>query len=406
MTDGTLTDPATPSTGRAVPVAVYLVGFALVGVAANLAGPALSHLRGRVGTNDGGIALVFGGNALGYIAGSLWAGRGLDRGSGHRWMARAAVGVTACVIGVALAPNLASLVAVFALMGLMCGLIDVCGNTLVARSRPDGAAAALNALHLCFGVGALFTPVLVNRALAWSGSVWPTVVPVGLLTAYCVVRLSALPVPVQTRRRVAGPTSGAAHGRHVGIVALFFFSYVALETGFAGWIHSYVEQIRYGGAATATGVTASFWAGFTLGRLAAIPLSRVVSAGWLVAGAMSLSVVSAGLFWALRGPGAWLWVVTFVFAVSVAPQYASMMAFAEHHLVLSGRSTSVFVAASGLGLLVLPSLIGQMFDRWGATSLPPTILVAVAVTGIVGLIVGRMLSGQRPPATSTSAPVT
>ena len=45
------------------------------------------------------------------------------------------------------------------------------------------------------------------------------------------------------------------------VVGLFFFVYVALEVGFANWIHSYVEQIGYGDANTATGVTVIFWVG-------------------------------------------------------------------------------------------------------------------------------------------------
>lgn len=392
---------------RRASVAPYMVAFALVGVVANLAGPALSHLRDRVGTTDGGIALVFAGNAAGYVAGSLWAGRGLDRGHGHRWMAGGAVAATVLVGAVAAAPALAPMVAAFAALGAMCGLIDVSGNALVAWSRPGGATSALNALHLCFGLGALGAPLVVNRALAWTGSLWPVVVPVAAMAGWCGLHLVTTPVPVQTRRR-AVPTGlvGPTHRWRVWLVALFFFSYVAVETGFAGWIHSYVEQIGYGGSATATGVTTMFWAGFTFGRMAAIVLARRVTAGWLVAGSMALAVTSSGLFWALRGPGAWLWVVTFLFAASVAPQYASMMAFAEHHLVLSGRSTSLFVAASGTGILVLPWLLGQMFDRWGAGALPPTIALCTLATAVVGLVAGRALAGQRPPATSTNAPVT
>jgi fucose permease len=74
--------------------------------------------------------------------------------------------------------------------------------------------------------------------------------------------------------------------------------------------------------------------------------------------------------------------------------YASMVSYAEHHLSLSGASTAAFIAASGIGGLVLPWSIGQLFDRYGADSLPPTILAGTVATilaaGAVRLVVGRV----------------
>jgi len=107
------------------------------------------------------------------------------------------------------------------------------------------------------------------------------------------------------------------------------------------------------------------------------------------------------------GPGPMLWVVTLLFALSVAPQYASMMAFAETHLALSGRNTSAIVASSGLGGLVMPFVVGQLFDRIGPQALPPTIVGLAVLTAVVGAYGGRMLlQAQRPPVTSWNAPVT
>ena len=60
---------------RHVPVWIYLVGFVVLGSALSLAGPALSHLRDRVGTDDGGISLVFVGSSSGYMFGSFIGGR-------------------------------------------------------------------------------------------------------------------------------------------------------------------------------------------------------------------------------------------------------------------------------------------------------------------------------------------
>ena len=395
-------------TARA-PVRAYLAGFVFVGLGIGFGGPALSYLRDRVGTDDAGIAFVFVGQAAGYIVGSLAAARGLDRGRGHQWWTSAMVVATMSVGLIAVLTDLVALVAAFVVLGAACGLADVCGNTLVVWSRPGDAGSTLNALHLSFALGALSTPLLVNRSLAWFDSLWLVVLPMAIITVVCGVAFLRTRAPARTRvpavRRA--DSTHAPRAWQIGVVCLFFFAYVAVEAGFAGWIHTYVEQIGYGGAGTATGVTVMFWAGFTAGRILAVGLSRRVSPGWLVASSTALSIVAALLFWWFPGPSPTLWLVTFLFAVSLAPQYASMMGFAEGRLVLSGRSTSAFVASSGLGGLIVPLLIGVMFVKWGPGSLPPTIVVAAVVAGAAGVLAGHLLAGgQRPPETSSTDPVT
>ncbi len=401
-----LPDESRPPRPRdAVPA--YLMGFVLIGVVLSLSGPALSHLRDRMGTDDGGIAWMFVGGSLGYVIGSSFAGRLLDHGGGHRWWAGSMAVSTLSILLVAWAPTLVLLVLAFAVMGLAAGISDVAGNTLVMWSRPKGSGALLNALHLCFAVGALAAPIVVNRSIHWFDSVWAVAIPVGALAIVAGSMLLRHPAPTRTRlATVERSRAGGARTLHVVLVCLFFFSYVAFEAGFAGWIHTYVEQIEYGDATTATAMLTVFWGGFALGRLLAIWMARRTSPGRMVAGSMSLSVVAAALFAVFPDGGPMLWVVTALFALSIAPQYASMMAFAESHLALSGKNTSAIVAASGVGALVMPWALGQLFDAVGPEALPPVMVVMAVVTSVVALVVGRTVgSDQRPPVTSTNVPV-
>lgn len=408
-----MTAATSPSTTRrrgsgATPVPAYLAGFMMIGLGLSIGGPALSHLRERVGTDDGGIAWIFVGQSAGYILGSALAGRGLDHGRGHRRWVMAMAVATGAIGLIAAAPNLLLLVLASALLGGACGLCDVSGNTLVMWSRPQGPGALLNALHLCFAIGAMVTPVIVNRSLHYADSVWGVALPMLALTVICASLMLSHPSPVRTRHEtVERSEATGARGIHVGVVCAFFFAYVAMETGFVNWIHTYVERIGYGDATTATGVTSMFGFGFFAGRVVAIPAARRFSPGVIVAVTTGMSVVAALLFVVFDGPGPMLWVVTAIFAVSVAPQYASMMAFAESHLALSGRNTSAIIAASGLGGLVMPWTVGQLFDHIGPQSLPPTIVALSLLTAAVGAYGGRLLvNAHRPPVTSMNVPVT
>jgi len=389
-----------------------MVGFVVLGAALSFAGPALSHLRDRVGTDNGGIGLVFVGSSSGYMFGSYLGGRWLDRGRGHRmWAACMAVSICAIVV-ISQIRSLAPLVATFVVLGVSCGVADVSGNTLVVWSRPDSPGAALNALHLFFALGALSAPLLTNRAIAWSDTLWPVAVPLAMLTIISGYALLSIPAPMKTR--AAEPShdeaaTASARRGHLTIVAFFFFVYVALEVGFANWIHSYVEQIGYGDANTATGVTAMFWIGFSFGRLISIWLAGRFSAGWMLAGSMTLALVSSISLVIVNGGNIALWIVTFLFGVSIAPQFASMIAYAEAHFALSGAATSAFVGAAGLGGLVMPWSVGQLFDAKGPGVLPTVTLVACVVTIAAGLWVRHIVQvngTQRPPVTSMNAPVT
>jgi FHS family glucose/mannose:H+ symporter-like MFS transporter len=397
---------------RHVSVWVYLVSFVVLGCALSVAGPALSHLRDRVGTDDGGISLVFVGSSSGYMFGSFLGGRGLDRGRGHQMWAGCMIASVAAIVVISQIRDLAPLVAAFVVLGVVCGAGDVSGNTLVVWSRPESPGAALNALHLFFALGALSAPLLTNRAIAWSDSLWPVAVPLAMLALICGAVLLSTPAPMKTRaaHHSHGGAEGASVRRgHLAIVSLFFFVYVALEVGFANWIHSYVEQIGYGDANTATGVTAIFWVGFSIGRVISIWLAGRFTAGWMLVGSMTLALISSAVLVGVNGGNIGLWIVTLLFGVSIAPQFASMIAYAEAHFALSGAATSAFVGAAGLGGLVMPWCLGQLFDAHGPGVLPPVTLGACLATIAVGLWVRHIVQvsgAQRPPLTSMNAPVT
>ena len=86
-----------------------------------------------------------------------------------------------------------------------------------------------------------------------------------------------------------------------------------------------------------------------------------------------------------------LWAIAFVFGAMVAPQYAAMMGFAEAHLSLSGRITSAIVATSGLGALVMPRIMGELFDRRGPGTFPGILVVLGVATVVTAVVVGRSL---------------
>jgi fucose permease len=297
-------------------------------------------------------------------------------------------------------------VIVFVLVGAGGAVMDVGGNTLVVWSQPvERTGSTLNALHLSFGVGALITPLLVSRSLLWGNDLlWFSLVLAGsaVLLAVLLLRAAEPPHRAAVHRE---PTSLPSHRKGLALVCLFFVLYVGLETGFAGWVHTYAEEIHLGGVGTAGLLTSVFWIGFTGGRLCAIWLVRRIGVINVLIWSCLVATAAIGVIAVTGGSSPTVWVATALFGAAVGPQFPSMIAHSDERLALSGSSTSLLIASAGLGGLVLPLGIGWLFDRRGAAAMPWTVMVASVATTIVVVTIVVTI-GQRPPVTSMNAPVT
>jgi fucose permease len=269
------------------------------------------------------------------------------------------------------------------------------------RGGSDGAA--LNALHLCFGIGALASPVLVAWSLSARGDLVAASFAMGLPTA--AVGVWALVRPSPARLLDEDHPSGEPASRStLLIVSVFFFLYVGVEIGFAGWVHTYAEAIHLGGgspAATiraAAALNATFWGAFLLGRLVAVGVATRVGSGPMLAVAGSASIVGAGVLAASNGRTAPVWAGTVLFGLAIAPLYPTMLAYVGDHFPLTGAATSWFVAGSAVGGLTLPWMIGQLFDHLGPGAMPVTVLVATVLCMSWILVIRAALARLRPPA--------
>ncbi len=390
--DRPLTSPAV----RRDPTAAYLASFIPLGLASNAIGPSVTALRRQVGVDVGAISQLFIASAIGYFIGSILSGRGYDRRLGHRLYAAGLAGSGLAILASGFVSSFGALLTAFLAVGLAGGAIDVGGNTLMVWQRQGNVGPFMNALHLCFGIGALLAPLLINRSVAWGGDVRIAFGVVAALSVAVGAWIWSCAEPPQLVHRAVpelrpelrpdtaadgSPQAAKTSSRRLlGIVAFFFVLYVGLEIGFAGWIHTYAEEIHLGSANVVSAVTTLFWGMFTLGRISAIVVARRIKVETLLVG-VSLSTVAAALVLVVANGGkVGVWIGTAAFGFSVAPQFPTMVAFAEEHLSLTGTATSWFMGAAAIGGLTSPWLIGQLFDHVGPKAMPATVLAAAVAT--------------------------
>jgi fucose permease len=105
------------------------------------------------------------------------------------------------------------------------------------------------------------------------------------------------------------------------------------------------------------------------------------------------SVVSIGLIVFGGASLGTLWAGTLLLGVSMASIFPLTMTLAEQLMNVTGRITSILSISSGLGGLLLPWLLGQLFEWISPDSimvaLLATILIDAVLFGILFLLIPR-----------------
>ncbi len=373
--------------GRAQTLAYYLAFIAL-GLATGILGPTLPTLAQNTRASLAQIGTVLSGMSLGWIVGSFVAGRYYDRQPAHHLLA-GMVFLTALMLGLTpFVRRLELLVLVFFLLGFASGGIDIGGNILLVWVHGDRVGPRMNALHFCFGLGALLSPVFVAQAMALTGigagAYWlnaALLMPVALRIA----RIPSPANPYQQPPSTAAVTAAkptAVSRLPLALMTALFFLFVAAEIGFGNWFYTYALTLGLASPIEASYLTAVFWAALTLGRLFTIPLAARFRPRYLLAADIMGILLTMGLL-RLAGPmPGTLWVVAAGMGLAVANAFPTLMNLAGRHMPITGGITRWFLVGSSLGAMTVPYGIGQLFEAVG----PSMLIVVIALCAILATV--------------------
>lgn len=396
-TFSTATAPRVKPAGS-LQTASYFAAFVALGLTIGSFGPTLPGLAAQAGASLGAASFLFMARSLGYLVGSSRVGRLFDRVRGHALMAAVLSVMAASMAVVPLAPTLWLLTAALLLLGAAEGALDVGGNVLLVRVHGRRVGPYMNGLHFFFGVGALLAPVVVAqssqdvRFVYWSIAL--AVVPVALL-------LPRLPSPAPPAKDEESSTP-RADSRLVALIALFLSLYVGAEVSFGGWIYTYTLALKLGDDAAAAYLTSAFWGALTLGRLLAIPLASRARPRTILLCDLAGCVASvvAILLWpdsfAATAAG------TLGLGLSMASIFPTTLTLAERRMTITGRVTGWFIVGASAGSMLLPWLIGQLFESAGPRSTMCVVVAALALAVLVIVSILRSFRAKVPEASRTT----
>lgn len=260
--------------------------------------------------------------------------------------------------------------------------LDVGANTLLVWVHGNRIGPVMNALHSFFGIGALFSPVIVAKVVSFKYSSVGAYPVLALLLLPAAAWLLFVPSPLVHTPAQSQPKT-TANRRLVFLIAFFLFLYVGAEVGFAGWIFTYTMALKLSAVATAAYLTSLFFVALTIGRLFAIPLASRFSHGTILVADLAGCSLSVTLIIVFSDSLLAILLGTFAAGLFMASVFPTVLSFAGLNLKLTGQVTGKFIVGASAGAMTVPLFIGQVFESIGPRVVMYVVLGTLLLAGAI-----------------------
>lgn len=370
-------------------------------------------------------ALVSGGT----IVSSLFSAGLLSRFGTGRITAASTVLTAAALFGFSCSDSLLELMFCAVPLGIGAGAVDTALNHYVALHYK---AKHMNYLHCFYGIGVTLSPYLMSYALSEHAD-WREGYRSVFWFQFVIAMITILALPIWNkaghepilRRRTSGENdqfkenkacaesdasgqsggSGQGGKRHVwkipGVrtVWLVFIGSCALEYTCGSWGSTFLVQVKGMSAAGAAGLVTFYYAGIAVGRFVSGLISERLS-GWRLIRTGQGIVLVAILLLILPLPPAAAGLGMFGIGLGNGPIFPNLIHLTPLHF---GRERSQEVmgtqmAASYLGIMLMPPLFGLLAQTIGAELFPYYLLAMLALMTAAG---GRMCAGIKRRSSET-----
>jgi FHS family Na+ dependent glucose MFS transporter 1 len=276
----------------------------------------------------------------------------------------------------------------YVVQGTFFGIINTVTNCLLPEIWGKRAQPWMQAMHSCFGIGAIIGPALVGYfgyQLDFFLLSVTSFVPCVMILLYRTLGMGHSNHEHDHSSSKESKNEDANKGRDAPlsfklIVSAFFLFYVGAEAGYAGWISSYalLEEIT-DNESKAAYLSSIFWAALTFGRLVAIPAAIFLSSFQLIVIQLVLSVI-AGVLCLTILP------VSYTFACFVSgfsgfalsAMFPVMITiFGDYGYRVDANSTTMFMIGATLGEAMIPVCIGELMSYYHPVMMPVSVAVCV-----------------------------
>jgi MFS family permease len=375
------------------PLLAVMTAFAAHAFEVGALGPWIPAIRDRAGVGVSGLGVAFGAMALGLLTGTRIGAR-LARTVGPRRTVRAAV--PALGVGFAALPIVetpAGLVAAFAYIGVVNGLLDVAMNEAAVVVEARAGRRLMSRIHAAWSISTLVGAAVASVAIAVDVPFAGFAIVVGIALALATASVLRA-VPADAAAHLPGEGGEPRVDPRALVVALCAIGAASffVEGGALEWSAVYLRDDTDAAAAVAGLGVVAFTAGMAASRVAGDRLatrfraSSVVRWGaWTAAAAL---VAGLGIGGTTPAVAAFV-----ILGLCMGPVVPLAFSTAGRVGVRSGRSAlSLVVTCSYGGSVVGPLVLGTTAHVVG---LRVALLIPAAMAFLVGVLARAV--DARPP---------
>lgn len=375
-----------------VAIVASCAAFVVIGALQALYGPAIPALRQEFGISPAVAGFSLSGHFIGALLGVLVYHMLRGRLNNRALLAVSYLFMAVGAFLFALSPSWAlALIGTF-FAGLGYGGIDYGLNQLFAIGFGSRSTAMLNLLNGGFGVGAVVGPVLIG-GLGAENYPW-IFAAVGIMCALILLTLRGVAAWEPSLPGEGAARNGGA--RVLPIIASFIGIYVfhvAIETGVGGWEPTHLQAVGYG-AAIAASATSAYWLAMTIGRFVVIPLSL----RWSASAILNVCCAGMAVFLLLATIPVLAPYAYFGVGLMIAPIFPTCLPWLSRAVPSMSGASAYVIAASMLGGVAFPPLLGGVIDTTGVKFMP----VVLFVLAVLCVVLGVWLSKNAPDHGSTT----
>ncbi len=374
-------------------IILAFVAFIALGLPDGLLGVGWPSIRTGFSIPLDAIGMLLIAGTTGYMTSSFLSGFLLSRVGVGRVLAVSCLLTGLALIGYTLVPQWWMMVLLGVFAGLGAGAIDAGLNTYVAAHFGEGL---MQWLHASWGVGITLGPIIMTLGLTtlntWRFG-YRMVGGFQIALAACFILTLAMwnqkdaPVGGESEKKLTDyktPLGETLRQPQVWLSVMLFILYVGAEGGLGTWTYTLLTESRGVNETLAGFFAGSYWFTFTIGRIVAGMVARRVGIHKLVLG---------GLAGALLGAGLLVWnpteaanvIAVAIIGVSIAPIFPALMSGTSGRVGdhFAANTIGMQMAAAGLGMTVIPSLMGVLARRISLEIIPVFLLVVyVALLGV------------------------
>ncbi len=302
----------------------------------------------------------------GMLVMSLFFGPIVDRFGFKLFLMGSALAVSVSFFLLAGATTYQGVVAAVTLLGLGGGGLNGGTNALASDIHPDRRGAALNALGIFFGFGALTMPFLIGSFLELAGLDRLLIfAAVFGLVPFALFAANRFPKPKHEQGFPLSQATAVIRSPLLWLCGALLFFQSGNEFTVGGWITSYLEEVIGVTARAASFLLAAYWAAIMLGRLVSVRIVDRVGKGRLVLAGAAVAWIAALLVaWSPTAAAAQAGVV--LLGLGFAAIFPTTLAvIGEAFPRFSGTAFSVLFVIALAGGMTAPWVTGNVAHTHG-----------------------------------------